>query len=29
MPLEQGIRETYEAFRSLVGRGVLAAPESV
>ena len=29
MPLEEGIRETYEAFRSLVARGVLAAPESV
>ena len=29
MPLEEGIRETYEAFRSLVERGVLAAPESV
>ena len=29
MPLEEGILETYEAFRSLVGRGVLAASESV
>jgi len=29
MPLEEGIRETYEAFRSLVARGVLAAPQSV
>jgi nucleoside-diphosphate-sugar epimerase len=29
MPLEEGIRETYETFRSLVARGVLAAPESV
>ena len=29
VPLEEGIRETYEAFRSLVARGVLAAPESV
>jgi len=29
MPLEEGIRETYQTFRSLIARGVLAAPESV
>jgi nucleoside-diphosphate-sugar epimerase len=29
MPLDEGIRETYETFRSLIARGVLAAPESV
>jgi len=27
--LAEGIRETYEAFRSLIGRGILNAPESV
>jgi nucleoside-diphosphate-sugar epimerase len=28
MPLAEGIRETYEAFRSLIGRGTLAMPEA-
>ncbi len=28
MPLAEGIRETYEAFRSLIGRGTLAVPEA-
>src|SRR6267142_1159116 len=26
MPLDEGIRETYETFRSLIGRGMLALP---
>jgi nucleoside-diphosphate-sugar epimerase len=29
MPLDEGIRETYQTFRSLIARGVLAARESV
>src|SRR5205814_922972 len=28
MPLDEGIRETYEAFRSLIGRGLVSMPES-
>jgi nucleoside-diphosphate-sugar epimerase len=28
MPLAEGIRETYEAFRALIGRGALAMPEA-
>jgi nucleoside-diphosphate-sugar epimerase len=28
MPLAEGIRETYDAFRSLVGRGALSMPEA-
>jgi nucleoside-diphosphate-sugar epimerase len=28
MPLAEGIRETYEAFRSLIGRGALSMPEA-
>jgi nucleoside-diphosphate-sugar epimerase len=28
MPLAEGIRETYDAFRSLVGRGALSMPET-
>jgi hypothetical protein len=28
MPLAEGIRETYEAFQSLIGRGLLSMPES-
>ena len=28
MPLAEGIRETYEAFRSLIGRGMLSMPEA-
>ena len=28
MPLAEGIRETYEAFRSLIGRGALVMPEA-
>src|SRR6266571_3458967 len=28
MPLADGIRETYEAFRSLLRRGLLSAPEA-
>ena len=28
MPLEEGIRETYEAFRSLIRRGMLSMPEA-
>src|SRR5213594_208255 len=28
MPLAEGIRETYEAFRSLIGRGLVSMPES-
>jgi nucleoside-diphosphate-sugar epimerase len=29
MPLDEGIRETYDDFRSLLARGLLAAPETV
>jgi hypothetical protein len=28
MPLAEGIRETYDAFRFLIGRGVLSMPEA-
>jgi len=28
IPLAEGIRETYEAFRSLIGRGMLSMPEA-
>ena len=28
MPLAEGIRETYDAFRSLIGRGMLSMPEA-
>src|SRR6266702_3464798 len=28
MPLAEGIRETYEAFRSLIRRGMLSMPEA-
>ena len=28
MPLAEGIRETYEAFQSLIGRGLVSMPES-
>ncbi len=28
MPLAEGIRETYDAFRSLIGRGTLSMPEA-
>jgi len=28
MPLAEGIRETYDAFRSLIQRGLLSMPES-
>ena len=28
MPLAEGIRETYEAFRSLIQRGMLSMPEA-
>jgi hypothetical protein len=29
MPLDEGIRETYDDFHSLLARGLLAAPETV